>query len=604
MKHIVRKHIYQNRNDAGRTTFLFMLSLLLTTTLLSCGGGPKDFDKLGLKPEEIKAPDSKMDLTVLYCPRQSQNVQQEIYFQMVIDTSNSNWAQLGQNGLVCYKGNDMENARFTAVKNFLTEKLDDPNINVTLSIVLFGNTSDPECSNFFAGNTSPFSNNRTEILELLDRLATDLGPSDSILEIPESCLGATNYKEALKRATDLRDLHTNNLKIKYPYNSNPDAPAANITNFVYFMSDGAPIVNGFLQSEIDIIKSVLAFRDSGASLNNSNIRGQTNIFSTIFYNKKPVELLPGADPSCQELYRGEPQKLLATMARIGGGAALIQSAPSLDDLYVDPSQIAFETKEVQLFNTNARWIIEPDSNKINFVADQDADSISDVEELLLGSNPLVADTNGNGMHDGHELNLFGKPLNNQLPACWQTLGHDTDLDGLTNCLESLYGTNPELSDTDGDGLTDGMAIFYNIPGSNYADNDADQDGSGNAQEAAFDALPPMFPNFLIENDLIPQTYSYTPIDDLAGFKGCSKVDVTYFRTYQGQEDLALKLNYYSTQNFGGTQQFTQSQVQLSIPNKYCLYDSTLPSSVCNGTGKIPFPFTGVTTYEYPKPATN
>src|SRR6266704_2992979 len=35
---------------------------------------------------------------------------------------------------------------------------------------------------------------------------------------------------------------------------------------------------------------------------------------------------------------------------------------------------------------------------------------------------------------------------------------DSDCDGLTNAEEKLYGTNPNSSDTDGDGYSDGVEV--------------------------------------------------------------------------------------------------------------------------------------------------
>ena len=39
-------------------------------------------------------------------------------------------------------------------------------------------------------------------------------------------------------------------------------------------------------------------------------------------------------------------------------------------------------------------------------------------------------------------------------------GVDSDLDGLTNDYECMIGTNPRRSDTDGDGLWDGVEVRY------------------------------------------------------------------------------------------------------------------------------------------------
>ncbi|HED33212.1 MAG TPA: hypothetical protein ENJ08_03200 [Gammaproteobacteria bacterium] len=62
--------------------------------------------------------------------------------------------------------------------------------------------------------------------------------------------------------------------------------------------------------------------------------------------------------------------------------------------------------------------------------DIDGDGLTNTEEDLLGTDPLLADTDSDGLIDGEEVNI--------------------------------YATNPLISDTDGDGLTDGEEInIYN-----------------------------------------------------------------------------------------------------------------------------------------------
>ena len=63
--------------------------------------------------------------------------------------------------------------------------------------------------------------------------------------------------------------------------------------------------------------------------------------------------------------------------------------------------------------------------------------------MAAGSDPLVADTDGDGLLDGQELNIGSSPLL-----------LDTDGDGFTDPEEVAMGTDPASADTDGDGIPD------------------------------------------------------------------------------------------------------------------------------------------------------
>lgn len=81
--------------------------------------------------------------------------------------------------------------------------------------------------------------------------------------------------------------------------------------------------------------------------------------------------------------------------------------------------------------------------------DDDNDDLSDSQETTIGTNPLLPDTDGDGLTDGAEVNTHGT---NPLLA-------DTDGDGLTDGAEIAYGTSPTISNK-GDlaprGVPDGL----------------------------------------------------------------------------------------------------------------------------------------------------
>jgi hypothetical protein len=80
--------------------------------------------------------------------------------------------------------------------------------------------------------------------------------------------------------------------------------------------------------------------------------------------------------------------------------------------------------------------------------DEDSDGLTAGEELYYGTNPLLADTNGDGISDLVAVSMGISPTSN-----------DTDGDGISNVAELANGTNPILADTDGDGVVDNLDAY-------------------------------------------------------------------------------------------------------------------------------------------------
>ncbi len=116
------------------------------------------------------------------------------------------------------------------------------------------------------------------------------------------------------------------------------------------------------------------------------------------------------------------------------------------------------------------------------IADTDEDGLSDGAEVILGTNPLLLDTDGDGLSDGAEVILGTNPLL-----------LDTDGDGLSDGLETQLGTNPCDTDSDDDGFPDGWEVQYGFnPLSSALPNpldDPDIDGVPNGVEFAMGTNP-------------------------------------------------------------------------------------------------------------------
>ena len=89
------------------------------------------------------------------------------------------------------------------------------------------------------------------------------------------------------------------------------------------------------------------------------------------------------------------------------------------------------------------------------MADSDGDGLTDGEEFLYyGTNPLLLDSDQDGFNDGDEIKNGFSPL----AAGKKLKDQDTDGDGLTDDLEIAFKTNPLIKDTDGDGYEDGREV--------------------------------------------------------------------------------------------------------------------------------------------------
>ncbi|CAN5399933.1 hypothetical protein BH23VER1_BH23VER1_12900 [soil metagenome] len=104
--------------------------------------------------------------------------------------------------------------------------------------------------------------------------------------------------------------------------------------------------------------------------------------------------------------------------------------------------------------------------------DIEPDGLTNLEEFLAGTDPNVADSDGDGLTDGDEIHIHGTDPTNP----------DTDGDGLTDFAElTIHGTDPLLADTDGDGRTDWEEL--NVPPlTDPLDPDSDGDSFSDGAE--------------------------------------------------------------------------------------------------------------------------
>ena len=152
-------------------------------------------------------------------------------------------------------------------------------------------------------------------------------------------------------------------------------------------------------------------------------------------------------------------------------------------------------------NTPLPTIKSPDSLA---VTDTDSDGLSDLEEARLGTDPLLKDTDGDGIPDNEEIGVnFDSPLDTDKDGIIDALDSDDDNDGIASQIEEKVGTSPLRADTDDDGISDAEEIGKNTD----KPLDTDNDGISNALDTDDDddGIETITENTIGTNPLLPDS---------------------------------------------------------------------------------------------------
>jgi hypothetical protein len=147
----------------------------------------------------------------------------------------------------------------------------------------------------------------------------------------------------------------------------------------------------------------------------------------------------------------------------GPGHTVIGSPPVVQ---TNPEPVAAPVTEPAPVEAAPVDTAAPADTAVATASDQDADNIADELEWDRGLDPSNPDTDGDGVADGDELNI--------------------------------YGTEPTAADTDGDGVTDGAELFANHTDPLVWDDSSTEQTASVAQEAVddsqqFEASAPVAP---------------------------------------------------------------------------------------------------------------
>ena len=169
----------------------------------------------------------------------------------------------------------------------------------------------------------------------------------------------------------------------------------------------------------------------------------------------------------------------------------------------DPLDLCSFVLESQTLPTSQEWKD----------ADCDEDGLTNQEEIERETNPSNQDSDGDGVLDGTEISDETNPLDlcSFDPAsqtvepseAWKEA--DCDNDDLSNQDETERGTNPLIPDTDNDGVPDGVEVAEGtdpLDGSDFQDSDAD--GVPNYIEEIQETSPELCDDYLdTDGDGVP-----------------------------------------------------------------------------------------------------
>ena len=221
--------------------------------------------------------------------------------------------------------------------------------------------------------------------------------------------------------------------------------------------------------------------------------GQVTLHTVLlFAPQEDVEArCPGASASFG-YNGGQARALLQAMAKEGNGTfrdvnLAVASETSFD---YDFSALKSDQGLVGFFarNTNATR-----DARGALVADSDRDGLSDVEEEGLGTDPAVADSDGDHWGDLFEVRLREAGFDADdagLPAAPCDDREDLDGDGLVGCEEAFLETRVRAPDSDGDGMPDRLELeLGSDPVVADAERDLDFDEIDNGDELRGATLP-------------------------------------------------------------------------------------------------------------------
>jgi hypothetical protein len=185
--------------------------------------------------------------------------------------------------------------------------------------------------------------------------------------------------------------------------------------------------------------------------------------------------------------------LLARMANIGNGVFQAFTNGQIQDLSLaglDYASFASPNVMKNLFVQSLSTIPTPTGR----VFDSDGEGLPDSVDnpYTDHTTPFNPDSDNDGFDDLFEVNHATEGFNPAVPdlrGCPASPGgcscNDTDGDGLSGCAEAFLGTSQGITDSDADGIPDGLEVRYGfdpLTHDDFAHQDTDGDGISDLDE--------------------------------------------------------------------------------------------------------------------------